>query len=58
MQYKGVYACGHEGTVKIRGGKAADREWKANTSDSFVYAARYDGSNERQNERRFFETGR
>lgn len=30
----------------------------ANTSDSFVYTARYDGSNERQNERRFFETGR
>lgn len=30
MQYKGVYACGHEGTVKISGGKAADREWKAN----------------------------
>lgn len=26
---KGVYACGHEGTVKISGCKAADREWKA-----------------------------
>ena len=30
MQYKGVYACGHEGTVRISGGKASDREWKAN----------------------------
>ena len=35
MQYKGVYACGHEGTVKISGGKAADREWKA--SKAFEY---------------------
>ena len=30
MQYKGKYACGHEGIIRISGGKAADREWKAN----------------------------
>lgn len=30
MQYKVTFSCGHEGFVRISGGKASEREWKAN----------------------------